>query len=368
MNIKTVLVTGDQFMINRLKFLFQAMSNDFNSIEYLALNNLYNLRFIKDIANFIKIKFPFLPIRKAGYFRKNAKSFINSSRQLEQKIHKGGCRPDLIFHLYGMYSPCWDKCDIPYVTYLDYTMALARRNWITWAPFATEKEFQDWIDCEHQTYTKALHIFTKSHKVKYSLEQDYGIHSNKITVLHASGHFLEPYQGNKKFGSKQILFNGYDFFRKGGDLLLAAFKQVKQIIPEAKLVIVGEILSINEDGVENPGYISSPTEMKKIFLETDIVVSPARCEPLGLFLIEAMNYGIPCIVSDQDGMPEIIEHEINGLVISQPTPDILATHMINLLSENSTLESMSKNARKKVFEQLNWHTIAQRIKQTLTDI
>ncbi|WP_427161673.1 glycosyltransferase family 4 protein [Aliinostoc sp. HNIBRCY26] len=368
MNIKKILVTGDKFMISRMKFLFQAMSDDCDRIEYLSVNSIYSWRLLKDIANFIQIKLPFLNLKRTGYFRKNAKTFINSSRQLEQKIINSDYHPDLIFHLYGMFSPCWDKFDIPYVMYLDYTMVLARKNWIKWAPFPTEQEFQAWLDCEHQTYTKALHIFTKSHKVKYSLEQDYGINSDKITVLHSSGNFFELYQGEKKFGSKQILFNGYDFFRKGGDLLIDAFKQVKQVIPEAKLVIVGEVLSINEDGVDNPGYISSPTEMQRIFLNTDLVVSPARCEPLGLFLVEAMNYGIPCIVSDQDGMPEIIEHEINGLVISQPTPEVLAKQMIDLLSDSQTLKFMSENARRKVKEELNWPAIAQKIKQTLINI
>ena len=94
---------------------------------------------------------------------------------------------------------------------------------------------------------------------------------------------------------------------------------MKKALPEAKLVIIGRKLTIHEDGIDNPGRISSLTEMRDLFLKTDLVVAPSRCEPFQEFLLEAMNYGVPCIVSDSDGMPEIIDNGVNGIVIAQPT-------------------------------------------------
>jgi len=365
MKIDNILVTGDRNMIHRHKFLFQAMSPYVSQIEYLPNNSLFHSKLLKNFIKPFYKSIPFLSANPTSLLRKNAQTFIKQSYQTEQKIRKLSHNPDLIFHIYGMFSPFWDQFDIPYVTYLDYTMARAIKNWLPWAACNTEDALTAWLECERRAYKHAHHLFTKSHCVKSSLINDYGIEPNKITVIYSSGQFLEPYRGEKTFGSKQILFNGSDFERKGGDLLITAFRIVKQAIPEATLVIVGEKLSIHGDGIYNPGYISSARNMMNFFLNTDLVVSPAHCEPLGLFLIEAMNYGIPSIVSNQDGMPEIIEHGYNGFVISQRDPEYLAAQIIELLSNNAVLKEMSRNARYKIKTQLNWNIIAKQISEIL---
>lgn len=368
MNAKKILVTGDRFMIDRHQILFQELSSHVEDIQYLNIEKFWDAKLIKQIGKLVKKRLSFLPIKSASSLRKNANNFINTSRDLEKKITSLKSKPDLIFHLYGMYSPFWDEFDIPYVTYLDYTMALAKRNWSPWAPFSTEQEFASWIECERRGYQNTQHLFTMSSLAKHSLIEDYGINPEKITVVGTSGNFLEPYQGEKKFGSKQILFNGSDFERKGGDLVLAAFKKIKQEIPEAKLVIVGDNLSINQDGVYNRGYISSASAMKNIFIETDVVLAPALCEPLGIFSIEAMNYGVPCIVSDNGGISEIIDHQVSGIVISHPTPELLASHTIKLLSDSNNLKEMSENVRHKVKNLLNWNHIVNKMSRAISEI
>ncbi len=132
------------------------------------------------------------------------------------------------------------------------------------------------------------------------------------------------------------------------------------------MVIIGKKLAIHEDGIDNPGRISSLSDMRNLFLETDLVVAPAYCEPFGLFLVEAMNYGVPCIVSASGGMPEIVDNGVNGIVIHQPTSDILANHIINLLRNKSLLSSMSQQARHKVKNKLNWNNVANTIFQVLS--
>lgn len=359
MDIKKVVVTGDAFFIERFQPLFRAMSTQVN-LDYLPYGNLQSTRRSQTIKKFLP-KFLIQPAEKL--FRKNQKTFINKSQETESKIRQLEYTPDLVFHLFGLFCPFWDKYDLPYVTYLDYTMALAERTWSPWAPFNNPKEREFWLDCERQAYTKAHHLFPMTNLVKNSLIKDYCIAPEKITVVGAAGNFTELYQGEKTFGSKQILFNGSDFERKGGDLVLAAFKQVKKTIPNAKLVIVGKKLATNEDGIENPGHIASASQMRDLFLNTDLVVAPAYCEPFGHFLVEAMNYGVPCVVSASGGMPEIVDHEINGVVISQPTSDILADRIINLLSKPHLLMQMSEKARPKIKNQLNWDNIATKIVQ-----
>ena len=367
MKIKKILVTGESLFLDRHQFLFKALSAHFDDLQFLPRSRVWYestllKRLLKGILT-IRTK----SLSKANaLFQKNQQAFILKSQRTEHEIRKLGYRPDLIFHVFGTYSPLWNKFDTPYVTYLDYTTALAEKNWVPWACFLSSKEREYWLECERLAYERAKHIFTMSNIVKNSLIQDYGIESQKITAVGSSGDFQEPYQGEKTFGSKQILFNGSDFKRKGGDLVLNAFQQVKKTLPEAKLVIIGKNLSIQKDGIDNPGHISSRSDLHDLFLKTDLVVAPAYCDPFPTFLMEAMNYGIPCIVSDNDGMPEIVDHEVNGIVIHQPTADLLANHLINLLSNPSKITAMSQEARAKVKTQLNWNIIAHNIVRALS--
>ena len=368
MEIKKVVVTGNAGFLHRHQVLFKAMHPYFENLECLPSGNLHSVKLLDTlIKGFFRITDFVHPGMEIKLWT-NQRTFITRSQQTERKIRQLQYIPDLVFHVFSTFSPFWDKFDIPYVMYLDYTMALAKKNWLPWAPFTNPKELADWVDCEHIAYERARYILTMSNLVKSSLVEDYCIKPEKITVVGSSGNLQVPYEGEKTFGSKQILFNGSDFQRKGGDVVLAAFNQVKKTLPEAKLVIIGKKLAIVENGVDNPGYISSPSEMRNLFLKTDLVVAPARCDPFPTFLMEAMSYGVPCIVSARDGMPEIIDNGVSGVVIDQPAPDLLAHQIINLLCDIPVLTSMSQNARHKVKNKFNWNNIAKNISQVLSTI
>jgi glycogen synthase len=366
MEIKKVLVTGEPLFLERHQFLFKALSTHFEQLQFLPrTSEWYEARIPRMLLKGI-FAIRTCSLSKANaLFQKNKLAFILKSKRAEHQIIKLEYQPDIVFHVFGTYSPFWGKSDIPYVIYLDYTVALTERNWSAWIYFFNQKERDSWFKCEHQLYKRAKHIFCMSHIVKKSLIQDYCIEDQKITVIGSSGDFIEAYNGEKKFGTQQILFNGSDFQRKGGHLVVAAFKKVKQALPEAKLVIIGKKVSIYEDGIDNPGHISH-SDIHNLFLKTDLVLAPAHCDPFPTFLMEAMNYGIPCIVSANDGMPEIVEHNVNGIVIDQPTPEILADHILNLLNNPRLIASMSQAARVQVKTKFNWDKIAKQIVKSLS--
>ena len=367
MEIKNVLVTGESFFLDRHQFLFKALSNHFDQLRFLPRQSeWYEAKLPRTaLKSLLMLRTGDLSQANA-VFQKNKTAFVMKSRRAEREIQKLDDPPDLVFQVFGTYSPCWDHCKIPYVMYLDYTTALAEKNWPGWATFLNQRSRNDWFECEQLAYARAKHIFCMSQVVKDSLVQDYSISPQTITVVGSSGDFQKPYAGEKTFGRYQLLFNGSDFDRKGGDLVLAAFRKVKQAIPDAKLVIVGKTLTTDEAGIHTPGYIASQSQMHQLFLETDLVIAPARCDPFPTFLMEAMNYGVPCAVSDRDGMPEIVDHAVNGIVIDSLNAEYLTDTLVELLQDLPKLGSLSQAARHKIKTQLNWNTIAQQIAQVLS--
>jgi glycosyltransferase involved in cell wall biosynthesis len=300
-------------------------------------------------------------------FITSRRAFVSKSRQFERRIRQLNPSPDWIIHVFGLSCPQWERVDIPYVYYLDHTMALAKKVWPLWLPY-NAREYNAFLEYEKLAYQRATHLFSMSDFVRRSLIEDYGIPPEKITVVGSAGNFKVPYQGIKAFGSKRILFNGSDFYRKGGDIVLEAFKLVKQKIPQATLIIIGTNLNYSEPSIENPGHLDSPDALTQLFLNSDLVVAPARCDPFPGFVIEAMNYGVPCIVSANGGISEVIEDRINGVVLSKLQSEALAEEIVKLLNNTQDLQNLSENARLKVAERLNWELIADTMVKTLTSL
>jgi glycosyltransferase involved in cell wall biosynthesis len=370
MVLRRVLVTGPPGFLQRYRYLFEALSAHFESVELLPSRpyslwrravfkgrSMLNERVNRRVIGVLDGMFVTHP--------SDARFFASRSRQMERRIAALTQRPDVVLDVFAMCSPFWDEVTVPYTLILDYTMALARRHYPPWAPFATERQYRKFIDCERRTYAKAEHLFTFGSQTQESLVVDYGIAPERTSVVGSSGHFLHPYVGQRMFGSQRILFNASEFHRKGGDRVLGAFRIVREAIPGARLTVIGEPLGITEPGVDNPGFVASPEEMERLFLSTDLVVAPARCDPYPGFLIEALSYGVPCITSAVDGMPDIVEHGKCGLVLENCEPPVLAQAILSLLKEPQRLSAMSDQARRRVRERFTWPLIAKKMSETL---
>jgi glycogen synthase len=353
-----VLVTGTTLFLARYKHIFEALTQYFARLDYLPEPPLGQLRWaIYKGGLILRRRAPrafSAAIERLGPLHPwDARIFIARSLRLESQIARLPKAPDLIIHTFGMYCPFWKRPSIPYAMILDYTEALAHRNWHDWAPFATDSALRARLDCERRAYDNAVHLFPFGSRTRQSLIEDYGVDPGKITVIGSSGHYSQPFSGKRTFGSKRIFFyctNGPDFYRKGGDRVLAAFQIVRQHIPDAKLAIVGMSSAIAGPGLENHGFISSPDRMRELFLSADLVVAPARCDPFPAFLIEAMNFGVPCVTSDVDGMPEIVADQVTGLVVSDVSAHALAAEVVNLLNDTQRLFAMSQSGRQRAAE------------------
>jgi glycogen synthase len=374
MQTNNILVTSQSLYLDRFQYLFQAMEAQGLSLNYLPLVDVpidrsysekfrrrWNI-FIDKVLHGITGSTQFLPSSDP---LKTPQMFKRRSAITDSAIRKLDSKPDLIFHVFCQSSPLWNNMDIPYVMFLDYTLALAKRNWSDWAEFRTEKEYSEWLSLEKATYQNARHLFCVGAHIKSSLIQDYGVLAEKITVTGSSANFSAVYEGNKTFGSKQLLFNGSDFKRKGGDLVLAAFHNVRKQIPDAQLVIMGKMAPINEPGIINAGHIASRQSLQELLLNIDILLAPSLCDPFPVLPMEAMNFGVPCIVSDCDGNPDIVDNEINGIILSNPTPSLLAKKIVQLLDNPATLRAFSEKAQYKIKTKLNWNQVAKVITQSL---
>ena len=151
-------------------------------------------------------------------------------------------------------------------------------------------------------------------------------------------------------------------------MLLEALKLIRMAIPEATLVIIGSDRMIVQPGVTSLGYVSEREQLQRLFLSSDLVIAPARCDPFTAFVIEAMNYQVPTIVTKCSGISEVIDNGENGVVIDSLNPTDIAAQAIRLLSSPAALDRISNGGKRLVREQLNWDSIAARVSSCIQEI
>ena len=150
---------------------------------------------------------------------------------------------------------------------------------------------------------------------------------------------------------KEILFVGFPFKRKGVDVLIEAFKKVSDRHPDWKLKILGwfpDLTELNAAMAGHPRIYHHPPvyhpEMPGHLGSCGIFVLPSRSEAMGRTLVEAMACAKPRIGSDVDGIPTVIEHQVDGLLVPPEDPDALAAALDRLMSDSALRQRLGQAA------------------------
>jgi len=172
-----------------------------------------------------------------------------------------------------------------------------------------------------------------------------------------------------------ILFVGRPDERKGLELLVTAYDQVKTKIPKARLVVVGPVSdserlrlvsSLTPTAVDDilfTGYVE-PTELPGYYAGCDVFCSPAISgESQGIVLLESMACGKPVVMFDIPGYRDVVRDGVEGCVAKTIDSVALAEQLTSLLEDKKLRTKMGRAglARAKAF---SWPTIVDRLEDT----
>lgn len=106
------------------------------------------------------------------------------------------------------------------------------------------------------------------------------------------------------------------------------------------------------------GNITSEEKMASVYNLADVFVAPSLEDNLPNTLIEAMGCGTPCVGFNVGGIPEIIDHKVNGYVAQERNvQDLKQGIKFVLFTDNDAIREM---AIKKVQKDCNYKTVAER--------
>lgn len=107
------------------------------------------------------------------------------------------------------------------------------------------------------------------------------------------------------------------------------------------------------------------TEIADLYKKCDIFVFQGLCEGFGMVTLEAMGFGLPCLVS-KGGIGVVSDCE-NGFVNENCDVDVLVSNILRLRNEKSELNMMSMNAFETA-KKYNWKRFADKIEDVYNRI
>ena len=83
-----------------------------------------------------------------------------------------------------------------------------------------------------------------------------------------------------------------------------------------------------------------------IYRQLDVCVVPSRSDdPFPTTALEAGFFSIPLIVTRRGGLPEIVDHGVNGLVIDSESPQQITEALCRLIEDSAGCRRLGNNAR-----------------------
>jgi glycosyltransferase involved in cell wall biosynthesis len=194
---------------------------------------------------------------------------------------------------------------------------------------------------------------------------DWGCPAEKISVLYG-GVDLDQfhYRGSHHESSQNILSIGRLVEKKGHHILMQAFQKIRESFPNATLTIIGKgeledyLKSLATELHLGDSFrllnhlpkeeVREHLKNADLFCAASLEASNGDVEGIPNTLKEAMAAGIPVISTYHAGIPELITHNQEGVLVPENNVDELATALEFMLLNRNLWETYTAAARQKI--------------------
>jgi hypothetical protein len=200
-----------------------------------------------------------------------------------------------------------------------------------------------------------------------NITKHYGISPEKISVVHNGSSVAKPFTAPRKYNEKTVLFVGRITRQKGPELFVDIARRVLHKNPDTRFVMAGvgdNFRSVVEKSsyqslgnrVHLTGFLNGE-KLKQLFAVSDVYCMPSVSEPFGLSAVEAAQWGIPCVISKQSGVSEVLS---GALKFDFWDVDKAASYILSLLGDKILREKVVEDAYKNL-KHVSWSASASKI-------
>lgn len=168
--------------------------------------------------------------------------------------------------------------------------------------------------------------------------------------------------------------------RKGQRYLFEAMSRIIQEVPNFKLVLLGRFrrdeayvrqlrgMQKRHQLFTRVKWLGLRTNVQDFMSAFDLCVVPSVQEPLGLVALEAMAAGTPVVASETGGLPEIVKHGVNGLLVPPKDPAKLADAIIEMASDRDRRIEMGRQGREMVDQRFDPNVLARSVESVFQSL
>jgi glycosyltransferase involved in cell wall biosynthesis len=222
------------------------------------------------------------------------------------------------------------------------------------------------------------HIVTNSHAtLRIMLDSAPWIDPARTSVIHNGidpGPFREgkPADLGVPRGALTVGFVGRFVDWKGVLTLADAWRILAPRLPEAHLVLVGEGEMEPEmrrrlRGVERVHWAGFRTDVPAVMKALDVLAFPSVREGFGLAAVEAMAAGVPVVAARAAALPEVVEHEGQGLLVPPGDARSLAMAIERLARDDELRARLGASGRARVDRDFDEAGMVDRYETVLAD-
>lgn len=184
-------------------------------------------------------------------------------------------------------------------------------------------------------------------------------HKFEICPLGVDAH---DYSSRREAGTSHSPFNILCVGRltpaKGQRILIDACRKLRDGGRDFRLTLVGNgpdeaalrehVSALGMSGqIEFTGALNQD-EVRARYAQADAFALASFAEGVPVVLMEAMASGVPCVATRITGIPELIRHEHDGLLVAPSSVDELAAALARLMDEPRFAQSLADNALERV--------------------
>lgn len=170
---------------------------------------------------------------------------------------------------------------------------------------------------------------------------------------------------------KFVYIGRLDAYHKGLDLMISAIKNISDFLCENKCTfnLYGPDLNgrfqhvtdlINEANVQDIVFLNhevSGKQKEDILLDADIFIQTSRFEGMPMGILEAMSYGLPCLVTEGTTLSGIIAENECGWSAKTNIEDI-AMKIKKAVTESEIFVDKGRNSQKIITKFFTWEKIS----------
>lgn len=257
---------------------------------------------------------------------------------------------------------------VPHFVYTDHTN-LANRDY----PDGVASVYPAfWLDLEREIYANATRVFTRSAHVRRSLLRDYGVAPERVACVYAGPNVPAPPQPwRRDYRPKRVLFVGADWRRKGGPELVAAFRLVQRVHPDASLTVVGCSPRLDLPNARAVGRVPL-AEVFDHYRDATVFCMPTRREPFGIAFVEAMSHALPVVATRVGALPDLVRHGDTGFLVEPGAVEALARRLVEVLARPELRRAMGRRGARLAGARYTWEgtgcRLARSVREACADV